>query len=334
MSYLVRSGYDQFSLLRQREPIEDILKRKDLKPNERQKLELTLHVRDFGVKHLGLKEAKSYRTYVDIERPFVTYIVTVAEKWRLEPKLYWYPLVGKLPYKGYFSKADAEQEAAQFDREKYDVMVRGVTAYSTLGWFEDPLLSSMISGEDHHLVNLIFHESAHATMYFKSQADFNEQLATFVGNTGTELYYTQTEGPTSPTLLKIANENHDEKKFSQFISGELKSLKVWYEELKNKDESLRQTRFQEIQNRFQKEVLPQLKTDAYKGFAKAKLSNASLLYLKTYIYELSEFQKLYDHLHKDMKAFLKFCKTLEHEKDPHHKIQSYLSSAPAASNGP
>ncbi|MCB0350696.1 MAG: aminopeptidase [Bdellovibrionales bacterium] len=324
-TYLVRSGYDQAQLLNNREPIEKVLKENKLTPEQRQKLELTVKIRDFATTKLHLKPTNSYTTFVDLKRPYVTYIVTVAKKWELEPHLFWYPIVGSLPYKGFFKKEAAEEEAQSFDQNKFDVMVRGVSAYSTLGWFEDPLLSSMISGEDHHLVNLIIHESTHTTLYIKSQADFNEQLATFVGNIGTEIYYKQKEGENSSTLKIIANENSDEKIFSEFISSELKSLAAWYKTLPEKNETARLQRFSEIQTRFKTEIAPKMKTKQYAGFANMKLNNATLLYFKTYVYDLNLFQKLYEHFGKNLNDFLAYCKSLEKSKNPHKDIEKLLA---------
>ncbi|OFZ20056.1 MAG: hypothetical protein A2Z20_08100 [Bdellovibrionales bacterium RBG_16_40_8] len=325
-TYLVRSGYEQIKILSDREPIENILQQNDLPQEYRHKLKLALKIRSFAATRLHLKMTENYKTFVDLKRPFVTYIVTVAKKWELEPNLYWYPLVGKLPYKGFFDKDSAEQEAKGFDTNNYDVMVRGVTAYSTLGWFNDPLLSTMLSKEDHYLVNLIIHESTHATLYYKSQADFNEQLATFIGNIGTEIYYKESEGDKSKSLGHIVNENYDEKLFSEFISVEINKLKQWYKTSHGLTDADREARFQEILDKFDKNVRPQLLTDVYKNFSKTKLNNAVLLYYKTYMFDLGDFQKLYDHFNQDIEKFITFCKTLEKNTDPRQAITTYLSS--------
>jgi predicted aminopeptidase len=331
-TYLVKSGYNQLKLLSNREPIEDVIKKPDTTPKLKQKLELSLKVRDFAEKKLRLKSTDNYKTYVDIKRPFVTYIVTAAEKWQLEPKLYWYPIVGSLPYKGYFDKDDANEEAKTFDTTKYDTMVRGVSAYSTLGWFDDPILSTMIEGDDHYLVNLIIHESTHATLYFKSQADFNERLASFIGNIGTELYYLDIEGEKSKTLESLRQAEGDEKLFSEFISQTINNLRAWYKTEKGITEEMREAQFAAISKRFQTEVLPKMKSDRYKNFSTMKLNNAVLLYFNTYVYDLSDFEKLYNHFGRDLNKFMTFCKGLEKSEDPHLAVKTYLSSLPSSSS--
>lgn len=337
-TYLVKSGYNQMQLLSERQPIEKILEKKELPPEVRQKLELTLDVRRFLTEKLKLKNTKNYTTYVDIGRPHVTYIVTAAYKNKLESKPYWYPLVGRLPYKGFFERTDADGEAKTFDPSQFDTMVRGVKAYSTLGWFEDPLLSSMLAAREDHLVNTLIHESTHATLFIKGNADFNERLATFVGNLGAEMYYLEKEGPQSPTLQKIYAENEDEKLFSDFISREILQLKNWYKEnsqLSSSElEAKRQVEFQNIQERFTMTLSPKLKTKIYSGFEKAKLNNAILLHYGTYVQDLAQFQNLYLSLDKDFFKFITFCQTLEKHPDPLLAVQEKLRAPASAASAP
>ncbi len=324
-SYLVKSGYNQMQILNAREPIKDVLKRNDLPPEQRRKLEFALEVREFAEKNLKLNATENYKTYVDLKRPYVSWIASAAKKDELTTHTYWYPIVGNLPYKGFFTKEEAEAEAANLASDGYDTMVRGVTAYSTLGWFDDPLLSSMLDYEDHGIANVIIHESTHATLYIKSQAEFNERLATFVGNIGTEIFYRNREGANSPTLKQIADENADENEFSKFISEKNKNLKEWYlSQKKPIEEPARQGQFELIQKQFTDNVAPRLKTKSYLRFSKAKLNNAILLYYQTYDYDLSDFAKLYSYFKQDFIEFIKYCRTLEKSSDPNQELKNFL----------
>ena len=328
LTYLVKSGRGQYEILSERQPIEKALASDKLSDETKRKLKLAVEAREFSVSDLGLKPTNNYKTYVELNRPFVSWVVIASPRDKVESYIWKYPIVGRLPYKGFFKLKDAEKEAKKFDSSKYDVHVRGVTAYSTLGWFNDPILSSMLRGDDSDLVNLIIHESVHATLFIKSHADFNERLATFLGDSGTELFYKKKEGEKSPTLLAIENENHDAKLFSEFVSIEVKKLNEWYENEKKAqstvDESRRQARLNEIKLRFQKEVKKKMKTKKYDKFDSMKLNNAVLASIHTYVYDLSDFRSLLLTLKGDYKEMIKFCKSLEGEKNPAQKLKEFL----------
>lgn len=326
MGYIFKSAYNQVALLNSKVPIEDALKDPNLSLEEKKKLELAQHVRQFAHDELGLKVDKNYSTFVKLNRPYVSYVVSAAPKWKLETYRWSFPIVGKVPYKGYFNEQDALEEESDLKKQGYDTYVRGVTAYSTLGWFSDPLLSSMLRGHDAYLVNTIIHESVHATLYIKSEADFNERLATFLGNKGMEIYYQKLEGHDSATLKYVATENADDQLFSKFISNELNQLQSWYEEIPvdKKTEEVRQQRISEIQKKFQTEILPQLKSQNRNGFSEIKLNNARLLVYKTYMQDLSDFEKLYTKLGNNFAEFLKKVKTLENHKNPQQGLKEML----------
>jgi predicted aminopeptidase len=321
-------------LLNKREPIDKALNSPDVPEEQKAKLRLAIEARKFAESDLHFTPTKNYQTYVDLKRPYVTWVVTASPKNKIESYKWGYPLVGKLPYKGYFTPDEAKEEAKKMSKDGYDVWVRGVTAYSTLGWFEDPLLSSMLGGGESDLVNLIIHESAHATLFIKSQADFNERLATFLGNEGTEHFYRKKEGEKSPTNAKVLLENGDEKLFSEFITNEIKELNEWYKVTapagSSIPEDVRQERLKQIPIRFTKLLKPKLKTAAYQKFEKAEINNAYLASLQTYVYDLSDFEKLLQKFNGDFKAFLTYCKTLEKVADPAQELKNFLSSPPPA----
>lgn len=323
-TYIVKSGYQQMQILNNKEPIEEVLRKKELSPEFRHKLELTLQIREFAEKRLGLTVTKNYSTFVDLKRPYISWIVTASKRNELSPYLYWYPMVGKLPYKGYFNREEAEEAVRDFDPKQYDTMVRGVTAYSTLGWFNDPLLSTMLDGPDHHLVNLLIHESTHATLYIKSNADFNERLATYVGQIGTQLYYLDREGLDSITLKEIRDDEHDEMIFSKFISEEITKLSEWYKSHPSTTDEERNFRFKKIQDNFKNSIEKKLKTRNYAKFPQIKLNNAILLYYKTYLSDLNDFERLYQVFGQDINQFLAYLKSLEKKPHPDVVLKDFL----------
>jgi predicted aminopeptidase len=324
LGYLTKSAYSQMSLLSQRIPIEEAIKDPALSSQEKKKLELSQEVRVFAEKRLNLNVKQNYSTYVKLDRPYVSYVVSASPKWKLETYRWSFPIIGKVPYKGYFVENEAKEEGELLKKDNFDVYVRGVSAYSTLGWFKDPLLSSMLKYKDHDLVNTIIHESVHATLFIKSEADFNERLATFLGNKGMEMFYKEKEGPDSQTLLIARNENKDEKIFSKFITEEIKSMESWYVNQSVQKEELRQSRLKEITARFKLSVKEKLVTESYSRFDTVELNNARLIVYKTYLQDLSDFEELYNLSGNDFVQFLEVCKKLESHEKPSQGIKDLI----------
>ncbi|HRO68178.1 MAG TPA: aminopeptidase [Pseudobdellovibrionaceae bacterium] len=296
--------------------------------NEEQKAKLrrAKEARDFALSHVRLEPSDNYTRFSYVDRPYVSYVVSAAPKWKLEHHEWSYPVVGKMPYRGFADEEDAKAEQQTLERKNLDTYLRGVSAYSTLGWFEDPILSTMLSSSEQNLVDVIIHETTHATLYIKNSADFNERLAVFVGNKATEEFYLEKEGPRSPTLQKIKDFNHDDALFSAFIGPKIQELKAWYEGLPESErrEESRKTKFKAIQEDFEKSLLPKMKTRAYKGFPQMRLNNARLLYFKTYMTDLSDFEKLYADTGRSWELFLKCAKTLESAKKPEEGLKELL----------
>lgn len=314
------------SLLNKRVPIEKALNDPSLTADEKQKLEIAQEARQFAETTLHLKPTKNYTSYVKLDRPYVTYVVSAAPKWQLEHHLWSYPFVGKMPYKGFFNEESAKEEQEELKKKDLDTFMRGVSAYSTLGWFNDPLLSSMLRYKDYDLVNTIIHETVHATIYIKNSADFNERLAVFLGNKGAEMFYRNREGNEAPTLKQVENENKDEKIFSEFISQEIKDLGEWYKTQSEHSEDIRIARIKEIQSRFEKNIKSKLHSESYKRFAEIELNNARLLVYKTYVQDLSDFEKLYELSGKDISVFLEKCRSLEKHKNPEQGLKELVAT--------
>ncbi len=246
LGYFMKSAYNQLSLLSSREPIDKAIQSDKLTDKEKGKLLLAEKAKIFAEEKLHLTKSKNYSSFAQLDRPYVTYVVSAAPKWQLKHYIFSYPIVGDMPYKGFFNEKDAIEEETELKQMNLDTYRRGVSAYSTLGWFNDPVLSSMLTYSDHDLVNTIIHESVHATLYIKNSADFNERLAVFLGNKGTELYYLETEGADSKTIKLIKEENEDDLIFSKFISQKIIDLEMWYKNNKSIDESLRTEQFDKI----------------------------------------------------------------------------------------
>jgi predicted aminopeptidase len=174
----------QYEILAKREPIPEVIARADTRPALREKLRLVLNIREFAERELQLKADGHYAEYADLGRRYVVWNVYAAPEFSLEPKKWWYPVVGRLKYRGFFSEKDALAYGAQLAKEGYDVCVGGVDAYSTLGFFKDPVLNTFIHNSPADLAETLFHELAHQRVFAKGDTDFNEAFATAVGEEG------------------------------------------------------------------------------------------------------------------------------------------------------
>ncbi|GHT80374.1 hypothetical protein FACS1894130_11490 [Spirochaetia bacterium] len=146
-------------------------------------------IRRFAMEELGLRETKNYTRYVKLDRDYLAAAVSAAERDAFVRYEWWFPVVGNVPYKGFFRAEDARREGEKLRKRDLDVWIRRVDAFSTLGWFRDPLYSYMRDYPVHELADLLIHELLHATVYLKGHSQFDEELAEFVGREGSRLYY-------------------------------------------------------------------------------------------------------------------------------------------------
>lgn len=321
----MHSAYHQTKLIQSRRSISQVLKSDKLTDAHKKKLELVGEAKRFSEEKLGLKKSSNYTSFVQLEEPYVSYIVQASHPFELKPYLWKFPIVGEVPYKGYFRKALAEKEAAGLREKSFDVYTRGVSAYSTLGWFQDSVLSSMLRYEDYDLVELIIHETVHTTLFIKDAAEFNERMATFLGHEGMKIFYREREGANSASLKMAEQDTLDQKLFSEFLTREAEDLKKWYEA--NKGTVTTETKAEKLkalQAKFSKEVRPKMKTKNYEEFEKKELNNAILLAYRTYEYSLDDFSKLYEKMGRDYKKTLGWLKTLDGEKKPDEKLRDFV----------
>ncbi len=184
--YYMQAATGQWQVLRKSEPIDELLGADDTTAELATRLRLVQEARRFSVDELHLPDNKSYRNYTDIERDFVVWNVFAAPEFSLQPRQWCFPIAGCVSYRGYFSRDAAHREAERLKVDGYDVAVGGVSAYSTLGNFNDPVLSSMLRWDDIQLVGTLFHELAHQVLYIKDDSGFNESFATAVEEFGLE----------------------------------------------------------------------------------------------------------------------------------------------------
>lgn len=185
VGYYGQLANGQWQLLRARTPVPQLLADPATDPKLRQHLEQSQRARAFASEQLKLPDNRSYRVYADIGRPFVVWNVFATPEFSLEPQTHCFPIAGCVAYRGYYSQGGARGAAAVQKLQGLDVYIGGVEAYSTLGWFDDPILNSMLGWGDERLATVIFHELAHQRVYVKDDTAFNESFATFVEQEGT-----------------------------------------------------------------------------------------------------------------------------------------------------
>ena len=354
--YLWHVSYHQLALLNNKVPLEEALKREDLTKDQKKKLKLINEIKHFAIQELKWDIDKNiYSSYVHLDRPYVSWLLRVAPAYSLESYRWWFPVAGSFPYKGFFKKQKALDTARDFKEKGYDTYVRGVSAYSTLRWFEDPVLSSMLSYRESDFVVTVFHELAHTVLFFKNHINFNERFAEFVGRKSALLFYLKKHEEFNKCLIKEESECphfdnskksifkdrdlkntvkqmewewEDELLFSSFMLQEYSKLKKWYEDNKGKiNTETKQKRLSKIQARFLLEVKPQLKTSLYDYFSRIKLNNARLLSYRSYNYNMEEFEKLFNSplIKQDLKAFINYLRKLKNSENPEKALSTFVT---------
>ncbi|WP_292523850.1 aminopeptidase [Mesorhizobium sp.] len=184
ISYYAQSLKGHVEIMAARQDVEALIDDPSIPGTLRARVESASAIRQFAIDELALPDNNSYRSYVDVRRDAVTWAIFAAPEFSLTPRTWCFPVFGCVPYRGYFSKRSAIETAVALQRQGLDVYVTGITAYSTLGWSSDPLLSTMLSQDETYLAGLVFHELAHQRVYVKDDSAFNEAFAVAVETTG------------------------------------------------------------------------------------------------------------------------------------------------------
>ena len=186
LDYYAQAAHGQLALLSDARPIDDWLADPAVNAKLRAKLIKAKQIRRYAAQELGLPDNQSYKSYADLKRPYVIWNVVATPELSMEQRKWCFPVAGCVSYRGYYSKADAQSYASGLRQDGLDVQVAGVPAYSTLGWFNDPVLSTFIQYPDAELARLVFHELAHQVVYVQDDTQFNESFATAVEEAGVE----------------------------------------------------------------------------------------------------------------------------------------------------
>jgi len=329
LAYLLQQAPGQLLLLMDRVPIEKVLKRKDLDPETRAKLELILDVKKYSEEKIGLVRNKSYTIYRELDRETVTWNLTACPKLSLTPLKWEFPVVGEVPYLGFFKKEDALKKEAELEAQGYDVYVRRADAYSMLGIVSDPVYTPMLKWNNYELVNTVIHELTHGTVWAKGYPEFNENFALFVGNQGALDYCSEKFGKDSEEVKYGIGSSQDDYTFYLYITALGDELKALYSRSDISDEEklkLKAEIFEKTKKDFEENWMPRMKTQDYAGWTKRKLNNATVAGRLVYYHDLSLYQRVYEKQGSDLKKMVEFVKEVvaKNTGDPEMYLQQWL----------
>ncbi|MCU0626870.1 MAG: aminopeptidase, partial [Gemmatimonadaceae bacterium] len=187
--YLVRAAWEEGRLLARRRPIREMLADDAVPEATRAKLRVVLDARRFALDSLGLRAGGEFTTFSRLDRDTLVLVLSAAYRDSLAFRTWWFPVVGAVPYKGYFDFAEARRDSLRTDADGYDAVLRPASAFSTLGWFDDPLVPTTLALDSLALAETVIHELVHTTYYAPGEAVFNESLANFAGTRGAERFF-------------------------------------------------------------------------------------------------------------------------------------------------
>jgi predicted aminopeptidase len=229
-----------------------------------------------------------------------------------------------MPYKGFFDIEDAKKERKKLEKKDLDVWIRTVTAFSTLGWFKDPLYSYMRDYSDERLADLIIHELTHATVFIKGKVQFNEELAEFIGSEGARLYMEKRFGAARSA------ENDEYKNYVAFLHGLIAELDALYKSEKSREEKLseKEAVIDAAKKRFEEEYDSLFSTDNFRGFSSLPVNNAYLELYRLYHAEDNFYEDLYGRSGRDLVKFIKAAKTIKKRGNPREQLEHALFPIP------
>jgi predicted aminopeptidase len=309
LSYYAQAVHGHWQIVRQTQPITQILH----ESNDialKQQLATVLKIKTFATEELHLPKNASYTEYADLKRPYVVWSVFATPSFSLELKRWCFLFAGCISYRGYFNEASARELAETLQQQGYDVYVAGITAYSTLGWFNDPVLNTMLDWPTPQLAGLIFHELAHQQLYLKDDSIFNESFASIVEQVGTERWLAQQGTPQE--IAEDRQTQQQEQAFVHLIMTTRQELeKIYQQPLAPESMTVaKQQVFDQLQTRYAQLKQQWNNDNRYDRWFATQLNNAKLASVITYQHHVPAFQALLARCHNDLPKFYLAAKQL------------------------
>jgi predicted aminopeptidase len=307
--YITRAGFEETRILKSRQPIDRLARDRTIDPSVRRSLELVLETRDYAAR-LGLEAKETYTTYADVGRDTLLLVLQAAPKDCICPHTWRYPIVGRIPYKGFFDAKAARREASRFAARGYDTYLRPSSAFSTLGWFNDPLLSTALTRDSVELAATVFHEIGHNTLYVKSATPFNESFAQLVGYRSAEAFF-QERGD-SIRARQAADRWHDEIVLGDYYSALVRRLQALYAQHPDSTtlEEGRRAAAGWARDQLEGPIGQRLRTFRIGRLTERPINNAQLIGARIYRTRLDLFERWYEQHDRNIGRSVSALKTL------------------------
>jgi predicted aminopeptidase len=307
--YGICQGIGQLGIVWNARPVEEFMNDPAFPDSLKAKLRLINEVRKFAIDSLGLKDTENYKTLYDQQGKELMWVVQACEPFELKAKEWHFPIVGAVPYKGFFNKQKALDLRKELEQEGYDVSIRNPGGWSTLGWFTDPILSGMLERSEGDLASLIIHEMVHATIFVKDDVDFNENLADFIGDTTAYYFLKSKYGAESKEYLTYLHQDQDYRKYTRHILKGTRVLDSLYQAMRAEDLNVKKKKKEEMISKIIS-AIDTLNLHEKRNTAAWKNRLPNNTYFMSYrLYKAKQtiFEKEFDEqFHGDIRAYLKY----------------------------
>ncbi len=325
--YLLGQGWGLLQDLLNRRPVEQVRRDPHTDTETLVFLDRVEAILGFAHGYINLADPGSYRHVVQTDRSALAYVVSASPEFEFRHYRWRYPFFGSMPYRGYFNRDAADHEARRLRQRGYDTLVRGISAFSTLGYLPDPLYPFMARFPVHRLANTIIHELAHATLWLTDQDHFNEQFATFVGDEGSRLFVAERYGKDSPEYALIQQSAHDRYQFRSEMVVLRDQLRDLYAQAL--PEEIMRARKRQIIEGYQLAFAARYdeyyRTDAYRHFSVQPVNNAYLNLFRLYTDDIDIFYDVYRSFDEDFAATVRFFLEFDGtDRDPYELMQEHL----------
>jgi len=268
VSYGLMQLKGQLTVVREAIPLEEFVKLETTTDEKKRSVDVILAAKAFAFEELGINYSENYSTIFDQKGKPSMYVISACDPFAFQPRTWSFPIIGSFPYKGFFEREKAVEELKRIrEEEKLDVGLRTAGGWSTLGWFNDPVLSNMLSRSEGDLASLIIHELTHGTIFVKDSVRFNENLANFIGDRGAELFLAKKYGAESAELKAFQIQRADETKFRTYMLKAAQSLDSLYKSFDQEEDSVKyQMKMTQIELIKQHFDTVQFESDRYEGY--------------------------------------------------------------------